>query len=332
MKHLMLTLLLVTACADNAVQSNQDANQAASVDVTDSLSAQKDLWDTPCPTDNVMFRTVNVGDISLNVACRGEGPTIVLLHGFPEFWMGWNEVMARLATNYRLIVPDQRGVNLSDKPAEVDAYALPILVKDIVGLIDAISDEPVTVVGHDWGGAVAWALAAMHPDKVEQLVILNAPHPDVFARELKENPAQQEASFYVDIVISEEAEAILSASDYAFLTGAMGGVLSENELASYKKAWSQPGALTGMVNWYRANFKDGLPKTGTPVTISVPTLVLWGLADTALLPGNIEGLDAYVETLEIQTFEGVSHWIAHEIPDKVSSAIDAFVSDSRSKE
>ena len=123
MKHLMLMLLLVTGCADNAVHSSKDANQAASVDVTDSPPPTKELWDTPCPTDEVMFRTVNVGDLSLNVACRGEGPTIVLLHGFPEFWMGWNEVMTRLGTNYRLIVPDQRGVNLSDKPADVAAYA-----------------------------------------------------------------------------------------------------------------------------------------------------------------------------------------------------------------
>jgi pimeloyl-ACP methyl ester carboxylesterase len=276
--------------------------------------------------DTVEFRTVNVGAVSLNVACRGAGPTLVLLHGFPEFWMGWNAVMAELASKYRLIVPDQRGYNVSDKPEGVSSYTVPLLIGDIVGLIDAVSAEPVVVVGHDWGGVVAWGLASVFPEKVSKLVILNAPHPDIFARELAENPAQQQASFYVDLVIADTAEDLLSGSDYAFLVGALAGVLTEDEIVAYKEAWGQPGAITGMVNWYRANITDGTPAMlDDPVMVNVPTLVLWGLADTALLAGNLVGLEDYVPDLTLHTFEGVTHWIAHEIPSVVSAGIDAFV-------
>jgi len=293
---------------------------------TDSSGPPDSVWTAPCPADTVEFRTIDVGEVSLNVACRGSGPTLVLLHGFPEYWYGWDAVMDRLAGQYRLIVPDQRGYNLSDKPAAEADYEMPHLVADAVGLINAVSTEPVTVVAHDWGGAVAWVLANQHPEKVDKLVILNAPHPDVFARELANNPAQQEASFYVDIVSAPTAETVLSDNDFAFLTLAMGSVISSEDLALYKEAWGQPGALTGMVNWYRANIEDNQLPLTEPVTVDVPTMVLWGLADTALLPGNIEGLDDYVSDLTLHTFDGVSHWIAHEIPDTVSDAIDAFVS------
>jgi pimeloyl-ACP methyl ester carboxylesterase len=311
MKWIIPLLSLCLACSPSSPSDTPDTTAT--------------LWTEACPADTVEFRTVDVGEVSLNVACRGSGPTLVLLHGFPEFWYGWNAVMDQLASKYRLIVPDQRGYNLSDKPEALEDYEIPHLVTDIVGLIDAVSADPVTVVAHDWGGAVAWGLANQHADKVDKLIILNAPHPDVFARELANNPAQQQASFYVEIVTAPTAETVLSDNDYAFLTIALGGVVSDEDMALYKEAWGQPGALTGMVNWYRANFKESQLQIAESVTVDVPTLVLWGLADTALLPGNLEGLDEYVSDLTVHTFDGVSHWIAHEIPETVADAIDAFV-------
>jgi len=327
MKWLIPLLSICIACSSSSPAGTTDTGEPPDTapDVAIPPDTSTTLWTEPCPADTVEFRTIDVGEVSLNVACRGNGPTLVLLHGFPEFWYGWDAVMDQLAAKYRLIVPDQRGYNLSDKPENLADYEIPHLVTDIAGLIDAVSPDPVTVVAHDWGGAVGWALAHQHADKVNKLVILNAPHPDVFARELANNPAQQQASFYVEIVTAPTAEAVLSDNDYAFLALAMGGVVSDEDMVLYKEAWGQPGALTGMVNWYRANLKDSQLEVPEPVTVDVPTLVLWGLADTALLPGNIDGLDEYVSDLTLHTFDGVSHWIAHEIPETVSDAIDAFV-------
>jgi pimeloyl-ACP methyl ester carboxylesterase len=330
MKWIVPWFVLCLACS--SPPSSPAVDSGPSSDLVSDTSVPPDasslVWSEGCPQDEVEFRTIDVGEVSLNVACRGSGPTLVLLHGFPEFWYGWSAVMDRLASKYRLIVPDQRGVNVSEKPDGVANYQIAHLVTDIAGLIDAVSTDPVIVVGHDWGGVVAWVVASQVPDKVEKLVIMNAPHPDVFAREYAENPDQQDASFYIGLLIADSSEEVLSANDYAFLVGAMGGGLSDTDLERYKEAWAQPGALTGMVNWYRANFTDEGPAVPQSVHVSVPTLVLWGLADTALLAGNIEGLEDYVPDLTLKTFEGVSHWIAHEIPDEVAAAIDAFVQPS----
>jgi len=283
------------------------------------------LWTQDCPTEQPELRMVDVGEVTLQVACMGSGPTLVMLHGFPEYWYGGWEVARRLASDFRVLLPDQRGYNLSDKPSGLDPYRLQPLTDDIVGLIGAVSEEPVLLMAHDWGGAIGWQVAAQHGDLLRGLVIANAPHPDVFARELAENPDQQSASSYVLLLTSDNAEKTLSANDFGVLSYMMGDALSDEELLLYKEAWGQPGALTGMLNWYRANF-DGLSLVlgDQPAVVDVPTRVLWGMQDTALLPGNLVGLENYVADLEVEEFPEASHWLLHERPEEVAASVRAF--------
>jgi pimeloyl-ACP methyl ester carboxylesterase len=302
-----IALAFLAACSGS---SDPDTNTAA--------------WSAPCPVDEPELRRVDVGEVELNVACQGEGPTVVLLHGFPEFWRGWAEVMAELAGRYRLIAPDQRGYNLSDKPEGIDAYRVERLIGDAVALIDHVSSEPVVLVGHDWGGAVAWPTAAFFPDRVRGLVIANAPHPNVFARLLASSSEQQQASGYVTLFVSPSAEAVLAANDYGVLRSIFAGILDDAALEHYVAAWSQPGALTGSLNWYRASWPGAEQPVEVEVRIDVPTLVLWGMRDLALRPENLEGLEEYVPDLRVERFEEATHWIAHEEPARVARAIDDF--------
>jgi pimeloyl-ACP methyl ester carboxylesterase len=315
MKRLfLLSLIALIAC------SSDDPD---TVDTTDTAEPAKSPL--KCGSDALEFQMLNVGEVEFNVGCRGQGTTVVLLHGFPEFWYGWKQVVDELAGDLRLVVPDQRGYNLSDKPDGLDAYKIEKLMGDIAGLIKALGDDKVVLVGHDWGGVVAWGMGAMYPDLIDKLIILNAPHPQVFARELAENPEQQQASGYISFFMGD-VESTLSANDFALMAGTVfNDAFSDEDIAKYKEAWAKPGALTAMLNWYRANFSDGAPATGDVVVDKVPTLVLWGMKDTALLPGNLDGLDKYVTDLTVKKFENATHWINHEEPAAVAAAIRSFI-------
>ncbi len=281
------------------------------------------VWDAPCPVDEREQRLIDVGDVTLNVACRGSGPTIVFLHGFPEWHYSWDAVMDELATEYRLIAPDQRGYNLSDKPEEVDAYALPHLVADITALLPLVSREPVILVAHDWGGPVGW-LVAHDPDAhVRAFMSTNGPHPARFAELIATDAEQQAASAYMDLFRSESAEDLLTPAVLATWFD----FLSADDLALYTEAWSQPGAITGGLNWYRANdlsveasdaLMDGLSPVGVPVT------VLWGEDDDAVLVQNSEGIEPFATDLIVQTIPGVDHWIEHRVPDEIAAAVRAL--------
>jgi pimeloyl-ACP methyl ester carboxylesterase len=287
-----------------------------------------DPWADGCDLDAPEFRDIDVGAVTLHVACRGAGPTLVLLHGFPEFWFGWDRVMDELAADFRLIAPDQRGYDLSEKPWDVQDYLLQPLVDDVHGLIDAVGGGPVTIVGHDWGGGVAWAVGSDPRGNVERLAILNAPHMNVFLDLLATDPAQRDAFSYLDLFVLEGAEDVLAANDFAALANTMGDALTDDELVAYKEAWGQPGALTGGLNWYRANFPDGmdpLPKAPGELVVDLPTLVLWGMRDDALLPQNLDGLPTWVGDLTIEEFPDATHWIAHEEPGEVAQSLRAFV-------
>jgi epoxide hydrolase 4 len=292
--------------------------------VSDDTAATSDA----CPVDAPELREVTLSGVRLDYACQGEGvegePTILMLHGFPEFWMAWAPVMDLLAPNHRVIAPDQRGYNTSDKPESLDDYALDVLVADIDEFIDHIGG-PVILVGHDWGGGVAWAVASDHPEQVEKLVIMNAPHMNVFRDELQNNPEQTAAFSYVDLFVQPGTETLLVANDFSILNSMFEGVLTEDELVDYQAAWGQERAIEGGLNWYRANFTDSLPNTERELVVDVPTLVMWGMDDTALLPSNLEGLPAYVADLEVQEVEGATHWIAHEKPAVVADGIAAFI-------
>jgi len=282
-----------------------------------------------CSSDAIERRSVQLSEVRLDVACQGDmasGTPILLLHGFPEFWMGQAPVMERLAAaGHPVVAPDQRGYNTSDKPDGLDAYALERMQQDTIDLIDLLGGE-VVLVGHDWGGAVAWAVASDHPERVQRLVIANAPHMNVFRDLLESSEEQRQAFSYVELFLSPGAEGLLSANDYAALAASFDGVLTDGELAAYKAAWAQPGALTGGLSWYRANFDaDGLPDTDRELMVDVPTLVMWGMDDTALLPANLDGLPAYVSDLTVEEVPGATHWINHEVPDRVSASIEAFI-------
>ena len=264
---------------------------------------------------------VELSEVTLNVACRGAGPTVVLLHGFPEFHYSWNKVMDELVDDFRLIAPDQRGYNTSDKPEEVAAYTLDHLHQDILELLPLISKDPVLLVAHDWGGPVGWMVAHDPAAHVRGFLSTNGPHPLRFAELLATDPEQQAASAYMDWFRSDAAENLLTpaslAADFDFLT--------EEEKALYIEAWSQPGAITGGLNWYRANTisveeTQALMAPLSP-TIDVPVKVLWGADDEAVLVSNAERLEPYAPQLEVEILPGVDHWIEHRAPEKIAETI-----------
>jgi pimeloyl-ACP methyl ester carboxylesterase len=272
-----------------------------------------------------------VNGIRLHYITKGSGQLLVFLHGFPEFWYAWRAQIDAFADRFQVVAPDMRGYNLSDKPSEIAAYAIPELVGDIRALIEHLSPgRQAILVAHDWGGVVAWSLAMAHPGALEKLVIVNAPHPGILARELQSNPAQLQASGYMQALRDPRAEQMLAADNFARLDrvlfdgAARPDVFADADREAYHAAWSQPDALTGAVNYYRAL---GLAPVPSPqaMIVHVPTLVLWGEKDTALLTGNLDGLDAFVPHLHIERFPDATHWIVHEQPEAVNRAIGAFI-------
>jgi epoxide hydrolase 4 len=300
----------------------------------------------------------DVNGVRLHYARAGTGPLIVFVHGFPEFWYEWKNQLAEFSRDHTAVAPDMRGYNLSSKPSELSAYQMPNLVEDLRALTSGLlsgtdpgrdsnrdlSPRPrFTLVAHDWGGVVAWVFAALHPDMLNKLVIVNAPHPTIFGKLLQTDAAQQKASGYMLMFRGPQAEATLSANSYALLTsmvlgaGLKDGTVSEADKAMYLEAWSQPGALTGGLNYYRASGIGPPPPTAsgdTPpaaaavalsLVVRVPTLVIWGEKDTALLTGNLDGLDEVVPKLTIRRIPDGTHWVVREKPVEVNRLIREFL-------
>ncbi len=282
----------------------------------------------------------SVNGVRLHYAHAGDGPLILFLHGFPEFWYCWKKQLEDLGRDHLAVAPDMRGFNLSDRPADVKQYKARILVEDIRQLAEHLGQKKFVLVAHDWGGAVAWAYAMAHPLTLHRLVIVNAPHPVPFARELAHNKAQQDASQYMNLLRSAKAERVLSENNYARLAkmtleGWGKGAIDPAEKAAYVAAWSQPGALTGSLNYYRAS--PLYPPTETDpgaralqldpadFMVRVPTLVVWGMRDTALLPCNLDGLQACVPDLRIERLPEASHWVMHEEPERLNRLIREFI-------
>ncbi|HEX5733666.1 MAG TPA: alpha/beta hydrolase [Blastocatellia bacterium] len=283
----------------------------------------------------------DVNGVRLHYATAGKGKLIMFVHGFPEFWYEWKNQLAEFGRDYQAVAPDMRGYNLSSKPADVEQYQVKYMIEDLRQLAEKLGHKKFTLVAHDWGGAIAWAFAIAHPDYLEKLVIINAPHPGVFQRELRDNPAQQKASQYMLMFRQERlAEQTLSANNYAMLVqivlgeGLKQGFFTEEDKKAYIEAWSQPGALTGGLNYYRAA-RIGPPAAGSEakgdmasmpsLEVKVPTLVIWGEKDTALLTGNLVGLDKYVPNLTIKRIPEGTHWVIHEKPALVNSYIREFI-------
>lgn len=291
------------------------------------------------------FRTYDTGEVKLNLALAGNpsNPLIVCLHGFPEYWAAWAEVMRELADDYFLVAPDQRGFNLSSKPAGIDAYRTRHLVADIASLADDLSPEkPFVLAGHDWGASVAYAFAMSRPERLSHLVIANGVHPVCFQKAIFEDPGQRLASQYINRLRAGDAESLLSQDGYRRLIRMVEGFSAADFFSGkmkddYLAAWRQEGALTAMLNWYRASPivvpAPGETSTGRSVldmpqenfVASMPHLLIWGEEDQALRPSSMDGLDGFARDLQVERIPGASHWVLHEKPAQVASAIRAFL-------
>ncbi|MCJ7514819.1 MAG: alpha/beta hydrolase [Dehalococcoidia bacterium] len=281
----------------------------------------------------------DINNIRLHYVTLGKGKLIMFLHGFPEFWYAWKNQLAEFGRDYQAVAPDMRGYNLSSKPADVEQYRMKYLVEDIHALVEYLGYKKFILVAHDWGAGVAWPFAIRHPDYLEKLIIINGSHPVIMVRELRDNPAQQKASRYILVHRRPDAEQILSRDNYGALAssllqdGLKQGYLTEEDRKAYIEAWSQPGALTGGLNYYRAarlgpftgEGDDILSADPSLLTVKVPTLVIWGEKDTFLLTGNLDGLEKYVPNLTIKRIPDGSHWVIHEKSKLINSYIREFI-------
>jgi epoxide hydrolase 4 len=278
----------------------------------------------------------------ITLSCRAAGhagaPRVMLLHGFPEGAFIWDAVMQRLTSRARCIAPNLRGYERSSAPADVLAYRARHLVADVAALIEQQSAPLDLLVAHDWGGAVAWSLAAQAPGLLRRLLIINSPHPATFLRELRRNPAQQAASGYMNFLCRDDAAPLLADNDFARLWPffeRMGGAawLTDSLREQYRAQWRH--GLQGALNYYRASplrpaqaaddALHTLELAAAMVNVPVPTTVLWGEADIALLPALLDGLDAYVPQLDLRRVPNASHWLIHEQPELVAQTIASLL-------
>jgi pimeloyl-ACP methyl ester carboxylesterase len=272
----------------------------------------------------------SVGGVGLDVVVAGppDGPPVLLLHGFPEFWYGWHRQIEPLArAGCRVLVPNQRGYDTSDKPASVAAYGLDVLAADAVGLAALAGGRPLHVVGHDWGGLVAWWTAVTYPDRVASLTVLNAPHPIAFAGYLREHPSQRRRSRYIGwFQLPWAPEFLLGRNGCALLRRTLErssrrGTFTAADVDRYAEAWQRPGALTAMLNWYRG-LRRARPAVPADPCIRVPTRVLWGARDAFLEVGLAAASIALCRGPASQrVFPDATHWLQHEQPEEVAAEI-----------
>jgi pimeloyl-ACP methyl ester carboxylesterase len=277
-----------------------------------------------------------VNGFRLHYVEMGSGPLVVLLHGFPEFWYSWrHQLPALAAAGYRAVAPDLRGYNESAKPDRIADYRPECLADDVAGLIAHAGERDAAVAGHDWGGGVAWYLAMRHPRAVRRLIVLNAPHPAAFLRELR-TPAQLVRSWYIFFFqLPGLPEWALRAGDFASLERTLRtepvrpGTFTAEDVRRYKAALARPGALTAAVNYYRAAFLrlGRLRRRLRPVT--VPTLLIWGERDRYLGPRLTEGLEPWVPNLRLARLPDASHWVQNDAPDDVNRLMVEFLDEGR---
>jgi len=276
--------------------------------------------------------------VELAVASAGDpaNPAIILLHGFPESHRTWRHQIPELARDHFVLAPDQRGFGGSSKPQDVEDYAAGKPVADLIALADHFGIERFTLVGHDWGGAIAWMAALQRPDRIARLIIVNAPHPLVFQRTLLDDPAQRAASQYIRAFRNPDFEKYIDRIGLAtFFQTSFAKYVDPAAMADerdiYLEQWSQPGAMTAMLNWYRASTIE-VPEPGEDASrpawldgpfppVTQPTLVIWAMRDTALLPCQLDGLDALVPDLSIVKVPDAGHFVPWEEPEAVTAAM-----------
>jgi pimeloyl-ACP methyl ester carboxylesterase len=281
--------------------------------------------------------------VTLNVALAGDpaNPPVILLHGFPESHRTWRGLAPLLEEKFFLIMPDQRGFAGSDRPQEVDAYKTDTLVDDIFALAEALDIEKFSLVGHDWGGAISWPAALRKDPRLTRLAIINAPHPVIFQKSLIEDREQRAASQYISAFRSRMFEKAVEGMGFdalfekSFSRHVDLAIIPDAERARYIADWSKPGGLTAMLNWYRGSKVMVPPPSvtlplpdwvlGAFPTVDIPTLVIWGMQDKALLPIQLEGLDRLVSELTIVRVPDAGHFVPWEKPAAVAEALEPFL-------
>jgi pimeloyl-ACP methyl ester carboxylesterase len=278
-------------------------------------------------------REAGVNGVRLHYVEAGAGPLVILLHGFPEFWYSWRQQIGPLvAAGFHVLAPDLRGYNLSDKPHGVNAYRVEALTADVAGLIRHSGEQSGIVIGHDWGGVLAWHLPLHYPEMVQKRVILNAPHPAALRRELHRSFDQLLRSWYIFFFqLPLLPEALMRAGDFALLRRMLTrqpvrpGAFTADDLARYQQALAQPGALTAAINWYRAAFRRPPHPHTDDVSCDVPTLVIWGERDAYLGSRLTEGLERWAPNLRVERIPDASHWVQNDAPERVNELIIEFL-------
>ncbi|MBU2879252.1 alpha/beta fold hydrolase [Aliiglaciecola lipolytica] len=278
--------------------------------------------------------------------CDAPKGTLIFLHGFPENWRTWRNQMTHFCKHYRVIAPDLPGYNQSSKPNDIEFYQVTNLVEVLSRFVTFVAaGQPVSLIAHDWGGAIAWPLVAFHADLFSSLVILNAAHPSTFTREMISNQVQREKSGYIHQLIASDAIEKVSEDDFRFLKDMFldengNSALTPAEILEYQQSWQISGVLDAMLNYYRVMpqlapvntnghasgpVKDTQKMKIPNIRINVPTLVLWGIRDLAFVPEILNGLDDYVPNLKVVRFENANHWLHHQYPQQVNEQIERFL-------
>jgi pimeloyl-ACP methyl ester carboxylesterase len=304
------------------------------------MSAPKNKWMTDALFESVYFDTAP--DIKIHAKVTGpmDAPVLLFVHGFPEFWYAWREQLSDLGRDYRCVAIDLRGFNLSSQPAQLDAYKPSKILADVCAVIQALGAPVQALIAHDWGGAVAWSLAAQHPQLLKKFAILNSPHTLAFAHALAHDPEQIAASLYMNWLRKPGSEDALAKNQFQLLC-AMADIQTPEDLAAYRACWSK--GLTGGCNYYRASplhpddpdvpeqngrmaaLAAQLQTQAENFKVKVPTQVIWGEADSALRPVLLDGLNQWVSDLRIHRISGASHWLARTHANEVNRVLREFL-------
>ena len=273
--------------------------------------------------------------VRLHYVTQGSGELILLLHGFPEFWYSWRHQIPELAQNYKVVALDLRGYNDSEKPQGKNAYTIPELIKDIKGIIEGLGYENCILVGHDWGGMLAWSFAYAYPEMLQKLIVLNLPHPAKFTEALGKNPQQMLRSWYILLFqLPLLPEFFLEIDDNDLIattfveTATNKAAFTPHDLRVYKEAAAKPGALTAMLNYYRHNFQ-GIFNPSELGVLEVPTMMIWGENDTALGKELTYGTEEYVRDFRIHYIPDCGHWVQQEKPELVNQYLREFSNNHR---
>jgi pimeloyl-ACP methyl ester carboxylesterase len=275
---------------------------------------------------------IQTNNIQLHYVSQGQGKLMLFLHGFPEFWYSWRHQIPEFSQQYKVVALDLRGYNESDKPTESEAYSMTELMKDIEGVIKGLGHDNCILVGHDWGGAIAWSFAYNYPNMVEKLIVLNLPHPAKFSQGLKTFQQLFKSWYVFFFQIPFLPEWLIQLNDYKIIETALAGMaidktaFSQADLEAYKDAAAKRGALTAMINYYRSTFQEFLNQSNDDwIILETPTLMIWGENDTALGKELTYGTEEFVRDLTIKYIPNCSHWVQQERPELVNQYIWEFL-------